>query len=594
MRTNQESPQTRPSADCGNKMKSSRINLLTFACAVAALFSLQALAADGELLYNGIRLPEEWPPRELDSASREVPVMPYLQTPPDRIPIDVGRQLFVDDFLIASTDLKRVFHQPVKYENNPVLRPETAWEKGTTGQATAAPFSDGCFYDPADHLFKLWYMAGWYDGTALATSKDGIHWKRPELDVVPGSNRVLAVDEASHRDGMSLWLDENPASPAERFKMFLYQRQGEAGTKLPEGGGSLLTSPDGIHWTRRGNTGQTRDNTTFFYNPFRRVWVFSHRSRTADAGKLRARSYWENKDFLAALDDWKGYKPVFWIGADKLDLPDPQILEEPQLYKVDAVAYESLMLGLCQVHYGPVNWKCAKKGVPKVTELQVAFSRDGFHFDRSVRKPFIGAARDKASWERGYVSSTGGCCLVVGDKLYFYYTAFQGDESNRRPEEIWSGMYANASTGLAILRRDGFASMDAAAGGGQLTTRPVVFTGKQLFVNVDCPQGTLTADVLDEGGKVIKGFSAEDSETVSSDSTLQNLTWRGGDLSGLAGKPVRFRFHLSNGRLYAFWVAPDPSGASRGYVAAGGPGFGGSIDNAGAAAYSAAAKDHGR
>jgi hypothetical protein len=30
---------------------------------------------------------------------------------------------------------------------------------------------------------------------------------------------------------------------------------------------------------------------------------------------------------------------------------------------------------------------------------------------------------------------------------------------------------------------------------------------------------------------------------------------------------------LKNGCLYAFWVAPEPSGASRGYVAAGGPGF---------------------
>jgi hypothetical protein len=46
----------------------------------------------------------------------------------------------------------------------------------------------------------------------------------------------------------------------------------------------------------------------------------------------------------------------------------------------------------------------------------------------------------------------------------------------------------------------------------------------------------------------------------------------------IAGRPVRIRFHLSNGSLYAFWVSSDPSGASNGYVAAGGPGYGGGID----------------
>jgi hypothetical protein len=36
---------------------------------------------------------------------------------------------------------------------------------------------------------------------------------------------------------------------------------------------------------------------------------------------------------------------------------------------------------------------------------------------------------------------------------------------------------------------------------------------------------------------------------------------------------VRFRFTLTNGKLYAFWVSPETTGASHGYVAAGGPGI---------------------
>ena len=63
------------------------------------------------------------------------------------------------------------------------------------------------------------------------------------------------------------------------------------------------------------------------------------------------------------------------------------------------------------------------------------------------------------------------------------------------------------------------------------------------------------------------------------------MTWKGAaDLSALAGKPVRFRFHLRSGRLFAFWVSPDESGASHGYVAAGGPGYTGPTDTVGAAA----------
>jgi hypothetical protein len=62
------------------------------------------------------------------------------------------------------------------------------------------------------------------------------------------------------------------------------------------------------------------------------------------------------------------------------------------------------------------------------------------------------------------------------------------------------------------------------------------------------------------------------------------------DLSKWSGQRLRFRFTLRNGALYAFWVTPDESGASHGYVAAGGPGFTGSTDTEGIRAYQAAAE----
>ena len=55
------------------------------------------------------------------------------------------------------------------------------------------------------------------------------------------------------------------------------------------------------------------------------------------------------------------------------------------------------------------------------------------------------------------------------------------------------------------------------------------------------------------------------------------------DLPQVSGQKVKLRFHLRNGRLYAFWVTPDANGASYGYVAAGAPGFTGPRDTTGGA-----------
>src|SRR5262249_31458292 len=135
------------------------------------------------------------------------------------------------------------------------------------------------------------------------------------------------------------------------------------------------------------------------------------------------------------------------------------------------------------------------------------------------------------------------------------------------------------NVGLAVLRRDGFASLDAGAKGGTLTTRPVVFSGTRLFVNVAVPDGKLAVEMLDEGEKSIAPFTCSDCRTISGDSTKREVCWNGApDLSALASKPVRFRFHLTNGSLYAFWVSKDARGASGGYAAAGGPGFAGPRD----------------
>jgi hypothetical protein len=190
---------------------------------------------------------------------------------------------------------------------------------------------------------------------------------------------------------------------------------------------------------------------------------------------------------------------------------------------------------------------------------------------------FIAAARQAGVWDRGYVQSVGGVCLIVGDELWFYYTGFRGDPANHRDRHGYhAGMYAHGATGIAKLRRDGFASLRAGALEQSVLTRPVTFTGGHLFVNAT---GTLRAEVCTEQGVPIPGFTAVDCLENTGDHTKVGVRWRGdANLARLAGQPVRFRFYLQHGDLYAFWVSHEATGASTGYVAAGGPGFSSSQD----------------
>jgi hypothetical protein len=535
---------------------------------LAMVVSLTAWAAEGELLYNGIRLPTPWPPHvkfKNRTDARTPRAVPYLVHPPAVIPVDVGRQLLVDDFLIESTDLVRRFHRPEKYAQNPVLKPETPLEMNRGRRPCATVFQDAVWFDPQDRQFKMWYHAGWFDGTGYAVSRDGLHWERPQLDVVPGTNRILPAAGHGARDGCAVWLDHDTRDPAQRFKMFLYER--------PEDrfGGQIFTSPDGIHWSGPTRTPTVGDNTSILYNPFRKKWVYSVRSGMYG----RARAYREHDDLVAGAQ-WTKDELVHWAAADELDLPDPQVGAPTQLYNLDAVAYESLMLGVAAIHRGPENDLCEKLKRPKLTDLTLAYSRDGFHWHRPDRQAFLACTQREGDWDRAYLHSAATICAVVGDRLFFYYGGWSGQSP-----VLGGDMYAGGATGVAFLRRDGFASLDADARTGTLTTRPITFQGQYLFVNLDAPQGELHVEVVDPQGKAITPFTAENCIPLTCDKTRQRVAWKGiGNLGQFRGRPVKLRFHLRQGKLYAFWITPDPHGASNGYVAAGGPEFDGPVDRA--------------
>jgi hypothetical protein len=524
----------------------------------------------GERLYNGIVLPEEWPPWDVNTKSDEPMPIPYLKAPPEVIPIDVGRQLFVDEFLIEKTDLLHMYHLPEKYAGNPVLQCETALERQTDMVGGAG--RPGIWWNPEKQVFYLWYQAGTYfKGTiALATSRDGIQWTRPVLDVNPGSNQALPLE--LQPDSYSIVPDWETRDPEQRFKLFMRPPGGNMG-------GISMTSPDGIHWTNQVETGETGDRSSVFYNPFRRKWVYSLRS----SFRGRSRNYRECDDFLAGAK-WTPSETVPWLAADRLDAPEPGYKHKTQLYNFDAVAYESLMLGFFELHRGPENKRCKRMGLPKLNEISFGYSRDGFHWSRPDRRAQIPASR-KDTWDHGFVESGGNICALVGDKLYFYHSGCRGNVDGAiRPDGSVNvgSMYDRTAIGVSVLRRDGFASLNAGASVGHITTHPVVFSGKKLFVNVDCSQGELRVEILDEKGQPIEPFTLDNCLPVSTNGTSVPIVWKNAeDLASIAGTPVRFRFALRRGALYAFWVSRDTTGCSGGYLAGGGPGYSSLRDDGG-------------
>lgn len=538
------------------------------------LTGVHCMNAQNTVIYNNIRLASPWPPRrEIPAVRKEMPV-PYLISKPDVICINTGRQLFVDSFLISRTDLVQVCHTPRYYEHNPILYPDKAWEKTIEGVPYAAPFSDGVWYDEREHKFKMWYLAGagilhkddnqaFY--TCYAESLDGKRWQKVPQDILPGTNVV----DMSKRDASSVWLDRLEKDLAKRWKFFnVEQREGDKRWQIV-----LKYSQDGIHWSKGvAQSGDVSDRTTVFYNPFIRKWVVSMRYSTPLSS--RSRAYLENSDPEMAVSlahrirsDAFDRNMFFWFIPDEKELRHEKYPDvEPGIYNFDAIAYESMMLGYYSAWAGPDNRTCERDGIQKRNVISLGYSRDGFHFFRPTHTAFMNVNETAEAWNWGNVQSVCGVPIIVGDSLYFY-------ASGRRLNPIlWDGY---SSTGLAILRRDGFVSLRSERKEGFLITEKVSFDGKYLFVNADVSQGQVYVEVLDEAGHVILGYEKMNCLGLKrTSSTKQMVTWKGhSDLSDLSKQNIRLKFYLMKGDLYSFWISPWKSGESRGYTAGGGPGL---------------------
>ena len=105
--------------------------------------------------------------------------------------------------------------------------------------------------------------------------------------------------------------------------------------------------------------------------------------------------------------------------------------------------------------------------------------------------------------------------------------------------------YASDKSNLRryTLRLDGFVSVHAPAGGGQMVTKPLIFTGDELVMNFSTSAaGSVQVEIQDAEGKPLERFTLSHCPQIYGDALEQVVRWKGGsDLGKLAGRPIRLR-----------------------------------------------------
>ena len=212
--------------------------------------------------------------------------------------IDLGRQLFVDDFLVASsTGVVRHWNRPVKAAG-PVVWPSGGAAPKVAGKAPATltcATDGGLWWDPTRGRFRLWYQAGWLGDVCYAESRDGRHWEYPDLGKVPGTNRVFPDATRPPLDSWDVTPDYAAANPYAAWKMHI----SSPGNTCPD---TLFASDDGLTFRELGVAGHSGDRSTAYYDPFRANWVFSLRDYRPVVG--RSRRYFAASSFGGEACRW--------------------------------------------------------------------------------------------------------------------------------------------------------------------------------------------------------------------------------------------------------------------------------------------------
>ena len=513
-------------------------------------------------------------------------------------PVRIGhfRQLFIDDHVIGRMDgVTRVVNQAEKHPANPVVQLDRPWE----GSFQVGGWGS-VIYDDSENLFKMWYAA--YpkpEGGIMcyAFSKDGIHWEKPDLGLTERNGSTANNCVPNLRSLSTIFSPDDP-DPNKRFKAF----NGFQGT----------FSPDGLHWNTLGSSGipgpmESDGVITFCYNPLTDQYVAAVKILTGSVPRRRRSvAIAVSKDFLTwsepeallepdAQDDALNRERIAAM-RDQVAHVGPPEWQITQFYGMIPFPYQGMYVGMLQVldisapH--PVTetdsdkFKVGGGGEDGLCHIQLTSSRDLLHWDRVADRQVFLPQGPPSAWDAGVVYTY---CppIVVSDELWIYYTSEgvshcspwyrvsderlprrakegepHGAEWYREDPEETPIVYRigtkgpTGGVGLARLRLDGWVSMDAGPDGGTLTTKPIVFedNGKTLVINARALKGgSIVVEILDEAGKTLPGYGKDDCYAFQHDALRHTVVWGArSDVSQLAGKPIRLRFHLQSARLYSF------------------------------------------
>ena len=434
-----------------------------------------------------------------------------------RMPVwnDAGRaevgndtQLFLDDGAIESmTNLVRRWHQVEKHPGNPLF----------VAHKINCNFT--VMRDQEDDVYKMWYIA--WPEHCYATSRDGLVWEKPVLNVKGPDNRTSVAKFSASYPTQLIYVWKDPDDPifGQTYQAFA----------LVQGFIAHYVSADGLVWKYRQLAACGTDDTpTSTYASWLGRYV--HVIRPLMVGKPPGyRTIAVTDSSTPGMDQIQPWKLIFT--PDAIDrAADPDL----QFYGMPIGQYEKTLIGLLWIFHS---------GIEQTIETQLAFSCDGRNWMRpDDRTPIIplGAEGD---WDSGMVYS-GSSVLVVDDEIRIYYNGYPTthNQGSQHPQGI----------GLGTLRLDGFASLHAGETAGTFTTKPFRCKGKRLFINADV-HGYVKVEVQDGDGRPLKGFSLEDCQPFRGDSVRHGISWNGGkDLSKLIGQEIHLRVVVEQGDIYSF------------------------------------------
>jgi hypothetical protein len=469
---------------------------------------------------------------------------------PGLISIGSKKQLFVDDFLIESlTNTKRVLNAAEKAEGNPVIRPDRPWEGNDVRVSHLV-------YEPKEQQLKMWYSTTTYrarrgakeievvgeggGAVCLATSKDGIVWEKPNLGLVEfrGSKANNILPKSSRMEYM--FRDQHESDPSRRYKGLM--RIGT--TETPGMTFDLYFSPDGFTWTpyeknpvinTAPKVGRWGPTAFMGWDPIRRVYAVHMENclhRRCPLGK-RMIGRAESPDM------------IHWSEPETIILPDERDTPDTEFYDMPVSTYEGLYVGLLW------NFRTTNTTM----HPQAVFSRDGIHYNREFREPFVvRGPRGEFDSAVIYVNEP----LVHQGRILTYYTGVNW----RSPESLLAlGDKALGAIGLAITPLDGFVSLDGARlTWSEAVTRSFTFTGSRLELNVrsalqqwGAGPCEVRAELLEANHALIPGYTFKDADPITTSGEAHVASWQGkSDVAALSGRPIKLRLYFKNAKIFSF------------------------------------------